>query len=92
MMICSGRFAFSMFIGCSESLLLLWALGSTALVVGYLLILTAGLLSTHWLHVANSVVYWVVANTGWHRNGCGTSGPTARANSVAWGGLQYVYQ
>ena len=42
--------------------------------------------------VANSVVYWVVASTGWHRNGCGTSGPKARANSVAWGGLQYVYQ
>ena len=35
---------------------------------------------------------WVVANTGWHRNRCGTSGPTARANSVAWGKLPYVYQ
>ena len=42
--------------------------------------------------VVNSVVYWVVANTGWHRNRCGTSGPTARANSVAWGELPYVYQ
>ena len=38
-----------------------------------------------WLH-------WVVANTGWHGDSCGTSGPAARAHSVALGGLQYVYQ
>ena len=31
-------------------------------------------------------------DTGWHRDRCGTSGPTARANSVALGGLQLVYQ
>ena len=38
-----------------------------------------------WLH-------WVVADTGRHGGRCGTSGPAARANSVALGGLQYVYQ
>ena len=42
--------------------------------------------------VVNSVVYRVVANTGWHGDGCGTSGPAARAQSVALGELQYVYQ
>ena len=42
--------------------------------------------------VGISVVCWGVTNTGWHGGRCGTSGPTARANSVALGGLPYVYQ
>ena len=42
--------------------------------------------------VGISVVALGVANTGWHGGRCGTSGPTARANSVALGGLQLVYQ
>ena len=36
--------------------------------------------------VVISVVCWVVANTGWHGGRYGTSGPAARANSVALGG------
>ena len=43
--------------------------------------------------VGNSVLaIGGATDTGWHRGKCGTSGPTARANSVAWGGLQLVYQ
>ena len=42
--------------------------------------------------VGNSVIALGGAtDTGWHRGRCGTSGPTARANSVALGGLQFVY-
>ena len=43
--------------------------------------------------VGNSVIILGGAtDTGWHRGRCGTSGPTAKANSVALGGLQLVYQ
>ena len=45
------KLAFSAFINCTAASLLVWALGCTALVVGCLLILTAGLLSTHRPHL-----------------------------------------
>ena len=51
MVICSSRLAFSVFIGCFVSLLLVWALGNVALLASCLLILTLGLLSAHRLHL-----------------------------------------